>query len=353
MRNYKGRVVINRRTGERGIVKDVDDKKRLIVAYEGAEQKKYGFMFVIDEGIICFEDDQDQQAAEAWVQQEREFKQREEEMRRQEQMADIKAEEEKSRPRKRQVIGVERNNLIYKATYCDGGRTTERIGYFGVCSPEIMKNNIEEKRRWCSDSDCPCHMYYSGEVTYEELVEDYINDGFWPCNESVIFKDWEVNAGSKLTKKSRGKGNKITGTKEGGLCIITTRLPGTKEEDRIIIGLFLIDEVYTGDDDYDPSWGSVYADKKYRLEFTPTESANMKLWKYYRNSKSPDKPRWGTGLIRYCEDEIAVQILKDAISLKRGTRDEKLTIDFLGEYCIRNKVAPSKVGNPNGALTLV
>ena len=55
---------------------------------------------------------------------------------------------------------------------------------------------------------------------------------------------------------------------------------------------------------------------------------------------SPDKKEWGSGLLRYATDDMAVSFLKKAIELKRGTKDEKKAIEMYEFFCEENGIIP-------------
>jgi len=62
-------------------------------------------------------------------------------------------------------------------------------------------------------------------------------------------------------------------------------------------------------------------------------SRNLKkkdaLWNYYTNEKYPNNMTWKTGKYRYIDNVIIAQILRDMISLKRGSSEEELAMNFL------------------------
>ena len=197
------------------------------------------------------------------------------------------------------TVKYNRHNVAYKLNYCDGGQSEKRVGYYGVCSENIIRYNIEEKHReWCSNPECRCYRYYSGEITYQDIVNVYPEE--WPCYESATLMNWNVSAG---TNKD-GTPRKIKRAEEKSLCVLTTLLPKAKEEERIIIASFIIDEVFTGDDETE---GYVAANEDYCLEFSPNEAKQLHFWEYYANPNHPETKAWNTGLIRYFNIYSAVK----------------------------------------------
>lgn len=96
-----------------------------------------------------------------------------------------------------------RTNVAFKCNFCDGGHSSDRVGFKGVCSNEIIRNNIEvEKRVWCSEDDSPCSQYLNGIINRSEL-DDMCNDGGYVCYESQMLRDWKAFAGVVHTGKER------------------------------------------------------------------------------------------------------------------------------------------------------
>ena len=85
-----------------------------------------------------------------------------------------------------------RYNIAFKCNYCDGGKSDYSVGFNGVCSEELIKNNIEiEHRTWCRSNDCPCNKYHNSQINYKQLNEVYHN-GDMVCYESTMLKDWRA-----------------------------------------------------------------------------------------------------------------------------------------------------------------
>lgn len=217
-----------------------------------------------------------------------------------------------------------RHNVACKLNYCNGGQSEKRVGYYGICSENIIRYNIEEKHReWCSNPECRCYLYYSGKTTYQGIINDYPEE--WPCYESVTLMNWKVSAGNNKD----GTPRKIKNAEEKSLCVLTTLLPKTKEEERIIIAAFIIDEVFTGDDE---TAGYVAANDDYCLEFSLNEAKQLHFWDYYANPKSPDQKAWKTGLIRYFNDEIAAKILLRMVEVKSDKEGKQKARNMLDYY---------------------
>lgn len=240
-----------------------------------------------------------------------------------------------------------RANIAFKCNYCDGGKSDVQVGFNGVCSDEMIKNNIEiEKRTWCCSEDCECGDYLVGRITRAEL-DSIHNEGGYVCYESQMLREWKALAGIVQRGERIGQPMKLNRVQNNSLCVLTTRLPNSAEKDRFIFGVFLVDETYEGDNSEE---GYVSTKSKYKIKLTPEEARKMLFWDYHANDNQPEVPVWSSGLHRYFEDEQAIQILKDITLLKKGTGDENLANEFLIYFSKTNNIDIDLVPEKNGAL---
>lgn len=241
----------------------------------------------------------------------------------------------------------ERANIAFKCNYCDGGCSKKHIGYRAACSDATIEYNItKENRVWCSSEESQCRQYFDGEISREELDSWCQNDEF-VCYESQILIQWKAMAGVVQRGVNKGRPIKLHQVQTNSLCVLTTRKPHMKEKDRFIFGVFLVDETYEGDNRDE---GYVTTNSKYKMELTPDEAIHMRFWNYHANGNQSEKALWGSGLYRYLEDEVAVQILRDIVEVKQGRKEKQLAQEFLEYFCKVNGVKLSAVAEPNGAL---
>ncbi|CRZ33868.1 hypothetical protein DFR55_15211 [Herbinix hemicellulosilytica] len=240
-----------------------------------------------------------------------------------------------------------RANVAFKCNFCDGGRSEKQIGYNGVCSDNIIFNNIViEKRTWCSSDDSPCNQYLKGIINRYEL-DDICSDGGFVCYESQMLRDWKAYAGIVQTGEKKGQPMKLNQVQKNSLCILTTRDPNSNESERYIFGVFLVGQTYEGDH---VDEGYVISDSKYRIKLSPEEAHKMLFWNYHANINQPDLPKWSSGLHRYFGDDQAVQILQDIIKIKTGTKEKELAEDFYSYFININGIDVSDLPEKNGAL---
>lgn len=258
--------------------------------------------------------------------------------------------EELSYPGRRKKKVYPRYNIAFKCNYCDGGKSTEQIGFNGVCSDEIIHLNIEvEKRAWCSNKKCVCKKYHNRMLARQQL-DALCEDEDFVCYESQMLRNWCAKAGGILTGENEGTPMKLNNVQLNSLCVLTTRDPyDSSEEERYIFGVFLIDETFEGNNREE---GYVTTKSEFKIKLSPKEAKRMLFWNYHANENKPEAARWGQGLFRYQEDEESAQILRDIAEIKKGTKDEKLAQRFYEHFCTINDVHIETLPEPCGALKI-
>ena len=224
-------------------------------------------------------------------------------------------------------------NIAIKCNYCDGGKDADHIGFSGVCSDRTIRYNIEvEHRVWCSNEQCPCFQYYNGRITRDRLNQIMATPSDFVCYESTMLSDWMTQAG--LTEDGQTTKHFGSSLHKGAACVFTTRLPDMDEEDRFVFGIFIVDELFRGDD---RKSGYVKCNTDYHIELTPNEARQLRFWNYYRNKNNPDKAQWGTGLYRFISNNGIIALLNDLIKLRENGNQEEV-IRFLKEFCRQNNI---------------
>lgn len=243
-----------------------------------------------------------------------------------------------------------RANIAFKCNYCDGGESEDRIGFNGMCSDDMIRNNISiEHHVWCSAEECPCSQYNKGEIEridLETLLSSGDKSGFI-CYESAMLRDWRASAGIIQTGVNKGKPMRLLKVQSNSLAVLTTRKPHSMDETRFIFAVFLVDETYKGDNKDE---GYVTTNSEYKMQLSPQEAYKIKFWDYYFNLQAPEIIKFGSGLHRYLSDDQAVQILRDIARIKNNTPDESLAKRFYTYFCQINAIDESTIPLPNGAL---
>ena len=131
------------------------DEKNITVKFEKEETT---FPFPLSfEKFLKFKDPQLQVEVEALI---AEFKEQEAEKKVEEREAKLRAAEEAKRAEEERIATEKRrtspatydrhadeNNLAFKCNFCDGGCSSDCLGFKGVCSDEQIEYNITKKNR--------------------------------------------------------------------------------------------------------------------------------------------------------------------------------------------------------------
>ncbi len=245
----------------------------------------------------------------------------------------IRAREERALAEKRKnspsaTRQTNKNNIAFKCTFCNGGTSNKCIGYKGVCSDEQIKQNIKDKKPWCSNQSSYCYKYANGKITRQQLDEINSN-GNLVCYESVMLLNWDARAGEDLDDNGVHKARRIVNATPDSLCVLTTVLPEDTGKDRVIFGAFIIGSVYPGDD---TTAGSAKAKDGYCIELTRDEAKQMKFWDYHKNPNKEDSLQWGEGLFRYLNDTTCISILEKIVSIKKTKKDKAQATKILDYY---------------------
>lgn len=237
---------------------------------------------------------------------------------------------------------IANTNVAFKCNYCDGGKSDNGIGFINICSKDVMDYNIEKaKHVWCTSEECPCHQYYSGDISKDEL------DDKFDCSESRMLVDWKAYAGIVQNGKNAGRPMKVKNVALNSLAVLTSRLPYAKDDERFIFGAFIVNDKFEGDDS---EQGTIKADPVYRIQLTLEEAKQMKFWDYYFNPSNPQRMVFGSGLFRYLTDVQAAQILRKICQVKEETNQKEQAEKLYEHYCKIKGLDSNNIPEPQGAL---
>ena len=244
-------------------------------------------------------------------------------------------------PKHRQSHEVDAKNIAFKCNYCDGGCSSNGIGYSGMCSDETIKYNIEVKKHaWCSFPESPCYKYYSNQLSKTDLNDSFV------CYEAEMLINWKAQAGvDHKTANKPEKGRRIAKAGLNKLAVLTTVMPGDTDQNRIIFGVFIIGKINVGDS---VQCGSVEADKNYCIALTKDEAMKMHFWHYYKNKNNPEKAQWGQGLYRYLDDYTCARILADIVNIKSDIKEKENAQNILAYFCTANNIDINNIPPANG-----
>lgn len=197
---------------------------------------------------------------------------------------------------------MQHGNLAFKVTWVYG----EKGPFTSPCTPEGRDINIrQQKKTWCRQPQCPCYkLYKAGNFGLLAADEE-------PCYDASIFKNWCFGGGMYHIGSRRGQPIPLKYAKPGKLAFFTSRHIGMKENERLIIGCFIIGRI-----EFDEDNGVfVWAEKDTGIRVPNLDQA-PRFWDYHDQEGGP---RWNTGLFRYLSDQEA-HSMYDAVlkAIKRG-----------------------------------
>lgn len=172
---------------------------------------------------------------------------------------------------------------------------------------------------------------------------------FWcdPEEQQQAFTEWKVFSGEIKSGNNKGKPNKPARLHQNSAVLLTVRDSGMPEQSRRIIGMYMVNEKFTGRLCED---GMIPAHSVHRIQLTEQESADMLFWNYYMNERSPGKTTWNTGKYRYFDNTMMAQILRDIVSSKNDAEEQEKAKQFFDHFCEMNQIAAGELPKPDGAL---
>ena len=172
---------------------------------------------------------------------------------------------------------------------------------------------------------------------------------FWLDEEEQqnIFVDWQVSTGIVQSGKNKGQPNKAARLRPNSAGLLTARTSDQPETERAILGIYMVNEMFSGDLSED---GMVPSHEDYKIELTDQEAEKMLFWNYYIDKNYPNRTAWNTGKFRYFDNVWTAQILKDIIALKTDEDEIKKANDFLEYFCEMNVIDIDDIPEAGGAL---
>ena len=165
--NLIGKEVIHKSLGSGQIVSQTG---KIITVQFGEKQMKFAFPSIFN-SIMTIQDKLLQTKIQELCENENYMINRQQE----ERMTEFESRfapvpESKASKAKRTKKYKDNNNVALKCNYCDGGRSEQTFGYKGVCSDEVLHQNVSViKRPWCSAEECECKRYTQGTINRTEL----------------------------------------------------------------------------------------------------------------------------------------------------------------------------------------
>ena len=172
---------------------------------------------------------------------------------------------------------------------------------------------------------------------------------FWLDEEEAetIFNDWQVFTGEVQSGKNKGEPNRVARLRPNSAGLLTVRKSDQPETERQILGLYMVNETFSGSLGED---GMVPSHSDYRIELTDQEAEKMLFWNYYINKNYPERTSWNSGKYRYFDNVWTAQILKDIMAIKTDEAEIKKVEEFLVHFCQVNALDINNIPTADGAL---
>ena len=172
---------------------------------------------------------------------------------------------------------------------------------------------------------------------------------FWLDEEELenVFTDWEVSTGEVQSGVNKGQPNRAARVGSNSAGILTSRSSDQEETERKILGIYMVNELFTGNLGKD---GMVPSHEEYRIELTEEEAEKMLFWNYYINKNYPHRMTWNSGKFRYLDNIWTAQILKDIIAMRTDEEQVQEATRFLEYLCKMNAIDINNIPEPDGAL---
>ena len=172
---------------------------------------------------------------------------------------------------------------------------------------------------------------------------------FWLDEEEQqnVFVDWQASTGKVQSGENEGQPNRAARLSSNSAGLLTARGTDQPETDRMILGLYMVNETFSDNLSDD---GMVPSHAEFRIEFTDQEAEQMLFWNYYINKNYPHRTAWNSGKFRYFDNIWTAQILKDIIALKTEEEQIKEAKNFLEHFCQMNALDMDNIPEANGAL---
>lgn len=146
-----------------------------------------------------------------------------------------------------------------------------------------------------------------------------------------VFRDWAVDTGRYLSGGAKGEPRVPDRLKPNSVCLLTRRPESGVEEEREIVGMFMVPEDFFGEDCTD---GRIPAHPAHRLVL----SRPMPFWNYFQELKR--KPRWGKTTFKYFGNGIMQRILFDCMEHSAGKEEEQVAQEFYQYFNRVNRMMP-------------
>lgn len=143
---------------------------------------------------------------------------------------------------------------------------------------------------------------------------------------------WSIDTGIHLSGNSKGKPRVPKNLNMNSACLLTMKPEGGKEEDRIILGVYMTPSDFIGEK---CETGLIPAHEKYRIIWG-SEQEELLFWDYF--SKEARLEKWGASKMKYISITVIKRILEDMLNIVSEKNEKELIQDFYQYFCQMNQL---------------
>lgn len=230
-------------------------------------------------------------------------------------------------PVERRCILATMKGIALKVTYNDGGADNSLFGFNGTCSNTTIYENVAVRKMTnCSAEGKPCRDFVERGLKGRRPLETY-------CYERHLFAKKRLKFGCGMYHNGQKAGTAIpvSGINAGDIAFLTTVLPGTRGDERIVFGCFRIAHEPRIRD----NWGyMIESDGTMDVRIPESVARQMSFWRFYENKD--DSTKWASGLFRKLDEDQTVALLGDLLArLGDAPERDKLLTNLGGKIEIR------------------
>lgn len=160
--------------------------------------------------------------------------------------------------------------------------------------------------------------------------------GFMENSRNTVLKSWSVFAGNYLSGYSKGTPKVPTRLKLNSACLLTECPTGCLEEERRIIGAFMVKDDFEGKYCED---GIIPSHETYRILLNDKDG-ELLFWDYF--SSTTRSPRWGRMEMKYFSNLQMKCILNDMQKIITDPLQRETASNFYRYFCKVNRLSTTE-----------
>ena len=153
-----------------------------------------------------------------------------------------------------------------------------------------------------------------------------------PDHTLQVCEAYTVSTGQYLSGYSKGQPKIAVKLKPNSACLFTERAIGKSEQERRIIGAFMVREDFFGEDSRD---GLIVGHPKHRM-LIPAGNP-LFFWELFGQGAMQ---RWGNIAFKYCSSTEMNYILSQMVQILANTDQQESAFAFYKYFCAINRLSP-------------